>query len=359
MRYKRHLVQFNDLVFDETDMIIEEGPTTSFKTIDQPYTFIHGSYSPNKSQGVLAASGSVLFNLLLRMKKLPCEARRFYRRWAMAQLTKPGRLWAVQDDTLVWAWAKLANIREDVTARKDTASFDVEMTLTEGIWHKADKQRTFLIPYDRCEFMDCIGYKEVDPCFQNDCCSCEGQTDNGLDDCLCCCDGAVTREMALCYHKDEIQEFYGCDVPYRIKYDCNAAENIFFSDFMGKDYLGQKFCDDEGLIVGRYYSDTDLPTGITRITVHGHVKDVYIEINGNGNRILGEYDGFLTIYENGTVTFGNDCLYCSTVDVGAWEVPEGMDYGWTIYPGSNRVVVQTNVCCGTVCVYIETDPITI
>ncbi len=355
MIYKRHYVQFNDLVFDGYDMIEEEDTSTSFKVVEHEYTFKHGNYVPHKHDYMLAEAGEVSFTLYLRMKKLPCHVREFYPSFATTQLTKQGKLWAVQNNTLIWAYAFITDYVMVNDARKDELKIDVQFMLPEGIWHKADRQKTFLKPYDKCEFMDCYHYKKIQPC-HTDCCHCA----TPAEDCNCCECWELTKEMALCYQED-LSDFYGqCDVPWQIVYDCSAGER-FFGGYYDKDYLGQKFCSDCGAIYGLLYSDTEIPTHGVKITLHGGVKDPEITINGNTNIIKGEYDGELTIMPDGSVYYLPECSDCepSLVDVSNWVIPSGMDYGWEVHAGNNSIKIEVNDSCNLVCAYIEVDALTI
>lgn len=358
MIYKRHYLQFNDLVFDASEMIDETDASVSFKSTEHDYTFRHGSYAPLKQASMLAESGSVSFTLRLQMKKLPCDVRMFYPQFVVTQLTRPGKLWAVQNNTLVWAHAYLVNytsIIEDT--RRDEIRTDVEFFIPEGIWHKADMLRTFLRPHDKCEFMECYGYKDIRPCRTN-CCSC-----HATPDCNCCFCYEVTKEMALCYFKD-LQFFYDrCDTGYHIVYDCEAAER-FFGNKNGGEHFGQRFCGGDGLcgqdfpISGVLYSDTEIPADGYKISLVGSVSSPYVEINGNGNIIKGDYDGLLEIYSDGAVYFTEENCLPELLDVSNWQIPSGMTYGWTINPGNNSVKIQTNTSC-PVCAFIEIDALTI
>ena len=353
MRYGKRYIQFNDLVFDHVDMISADDLNISFKRKDTPYTFRHGSYVAHHSRAILAEAADFSMTITLYMKKLPCEVRKWYPDFVKAELSKVGRLWAISNDTLVWAWAELNSFGEKQDDRRDRLDYDVDVYLPEGIWHKADPQKTFLYPWDICEFMDCLGYRDETPCLSENCCDCSDDIkDAGCDCCEC-----LTRDMALCYHMDELQDFYGCKASYRIVYDCEAANRLF--DGL-THYLGQKLCSDCGLIAGRLYSNTDMDSDYVRITIHGHVKNPRININGNANMIRGEYE-YLVINPDGSVQYGtceSNCTYL--LDVDKWVVPrsEGMEYGWTIHPGENSVIIDTNNCCGTVCAYFELDPIT-
>lgn len=354
MIYKRHYLQFNDLVFDEYDMIAEDDASASFKTSGTSYGFGHGGYYPLKGMYNFVESSRVSLTVTLRMKKLPCDMRKFYGRFVRQELTKNGKLWAVQDNTLVWAFAIPSGVNQSLRARTDTLEYDIDFILPEGIWHKADKLRTFLEEFDKCDFMECLGMKDLNPCLTNGCCNCFGTNVDASCDCCDC----IEKDMALCYHMDEIQDFYKCDNPYRILYSCEMAEK-YFGDFYGSENLGQKICSDCGPITGKIYSDTDMPTRGVRITLHGKFTNPWIEINDNANTILGEYDGTLVINDNGSVYYTGDGCCDELIPVENWVRPDEMDYGWTINPGNNRVRIEGGDCCQTNCVYIEVDAITI
>lgn len=349
IKYRRHYVQFNDLVFDEYDMTSESDSSVSFKEVTHEYSFRHGDYSPNKAM-VLVSSGSVSMTLELRMKKLPCDMRPYYRRFVIGQITKPGRLWAVQDNTLVWAWAKIQNYAE--TERGGSLELDVSFALPEGVWHKADHLRTFLVPYDKCHFMECYDFHDINECA----CCCDTFKGNTV----CCCED-ITKDMALCYHLNEMQKFYDCELNWRIVYDCDRASSLF-GDYRLDPHFGQKICDccSSGIIAGVVYSDTDIPTDGVKITIHGHLKNPLIEINGNANLIVGEYDGYLTLFPDGTAYASADPnCYGEELDVSAWQIPQGHDFKWEIHQGDNSVVISTGACSGVACAYIEVDSLTI
>lgn len=352
-KYIKQYIQFNDLVFDHVDMITADDASVSFKRNETPYTFKHGDYVPHKSRHVIAESYTFSMTITLEVKKLPCEWRDYYTRFALSELSKIGRLWAVRGNELLWAWAELDKFSEQEESGKGKLLIDVDVYIPEGIWHKADLQRTFLQPWDVCDFMNCYDFKDLQPCVGDgaDCCSCSDEEEG----CECCVCENLSREMALCYHKDELQKAYTCKgIGYKVIYDCEAAKRFFDSI---THFMGQKLCGDCGFIGGQIYSNSDLDIGVKKIRINGHVKNPYIEINGNANQINGEYD-YLEINADGSVYSG--CKDCMTlVDVGKWVVPKNNTYGWTLHPGNNRVLIDLNNCCGTTCAYFELDPITL
>lgn len=371
MQYHRRYLQFNDLVIDSYDMIdesvIQTDASTKITQINR--SFGHGVYSPNKSHGVFFEPMTVSLTLYLSVSKLPCDYRPFYRRFAISEISKPGKLWAVVNNELIWAYAKLANYSEVKSSRRDTVEINISLFLPEGVWHKADKQKTFLRDYDVCTFMDCYGFKDLDPCEQHkkldgDCCTDCGMTKDEVVNftCNCCECDTICKDMALCYCKDLLQEVYDpCSANgFHIVYDCDKAH-----EFFGDVYAGQKFCEKDvcsGVIAGILYADTDIPTSDFTITLHGHFVNPAITINDNTNVIKGDYEddrGVLTIKSNGDVYWRkSDCCVDELVDVANWTVPEGNRYRWTLNPGNNRLIIHTNSCCGITCAYVQVDGLT-
>lgn len=340
MIYKTRYIQFNDLVFSDP---VADDAEVSFKETSASYTYGHGDYSPNK--GFFAEARNVSMNLRLRMKKIPCEYRNFYVDYVIGQLSEPGKLWAIKNNTLVWAYAKVSSYVEAMDSSDNALDIDVTFRLYEGVWHKADLQKTFLKPFDVCEFMDCEDFKELNPCeaLDEDCCVCSGTPmEIGCE----CCD-CLTQDMALCYHKDELQDFYKCNPPYKIIYSC-----VDGAKFFGK--IGQKFCTSDGFISGLLYSNTNIPTSLITIRFSGEVTDPYIEINGNGNKISGTYKD-LVIHADGSLT---NCE-CDDTDVDNWKVPVGNTYGWEVHQGNNRINIETGNCGCYVCAYIDVDALTL
>lgn len=353
MYYKKRYIQYNDLVFDEVDMVEETSFSVSTKSFDAEYGFTHGAYSPHKQNSVLFRPASVSMSLTFKLKKLPCGERPFYIRFAKNELAKPGKLWAVQDNTLIWAHAYLESIYEADMFRRDEYVVDINFTLPEGVWHKADKLKTYLKPYDVCDFMECHPLHDNNPC-KEDCCDCPPEP---AEDCLCDCD-CVEREDALCFHRDLSEMYDPCGGGYRVVYSCIAA-NKYFGDFLLDDRLGQKFCNTacEFEVVGQLYSNTELPTEGIKITLHADsMHDPYIEINGNGNIIKGDYEGVLVIHPDGSVYNhpNYDCICPDPLPVDVWQVPAGHNYGWSVEQGNNRFIVDIGTCC-PVCAWVEID----
>lgn len=363
MIFEKRYLQFNDLVFDSYDMISSYDADVSFKSNTTEYSYGHGSYAPLKNPYMMLREASVSMTLTLKLKKIPCEDRAFYVRFAEEELAKVGRLWAVKNNELIWAYAYITNLSQVITMRKDEVTYDIEFILPEGIWHKADKLKTFLAPYNPCIFMECKGYKVLDPCASIGvgCCDCVTKpVKDTAEDCYCCCVDEITSDMALCNHMGELQDFYSCETPYQIIYSCTYAEKFLKDGFLGQRLCAKDVC--QSIIAGQFYSETDIPTTEATITIRGNMKDAEVTINGNTNVIKGEYEGYLRIEPNGDVYHGSADGCCETLlDPSVWSVPNGSAYGWTIQPRNNSIIVNMNNCCSETlpCVWIDIDNITI
>lgn len=375
MYFDKRYIQFNDLVFDGYDMISDYDEALQYKGSSTGASYGHGSYRPFKSDFLYVAERQVSMTITLKLKKIPCDYRHFYVQFAEQELGRSGKLWAIKNNEIIWANAAVSNIRPVHTGKQFEMVYDIEFVIPGGVWHKADKQRTFVLPYDVCSLMDCKGFEEYDPCATSggggDCCTaCE---ENKLyrdmrDRCGCCCEDDLKPEMALCYHVHELQAFYGCDTPYQLVYSCEAAEKFSLEPAMGQRLCVDDICD-QAVIAGRFYSITDIPTDGIRLTLVGDYINPWININGNINIIEGEYHGKLTIEPSGDIYYQeNDCcqpeLLSPLLDDGEtprWTIPSGMDYGWMVHPGLNSIIVYANACCsqsGHTCVYIDLDNIT-
>lgn len=356
MDWKRKYVQFNDLVIDNYEMIREVDSTDlPFKYNSHEYSFGHGNYAPMKADYMFAGEANVSITMYLEMKKLSCQYRPYYRRFVVGQLVKPGRLWAVVGNELLWAWAFVTNYGE--VGSNDMIEINVDFTLPEGLWHKANKAKTFLQPFDICWFLDCYDFKDINPCRGKsiadgtDCCTeCHDPVSIDCDCCLC---NEITEDMALCYR--DLSEYYkNCNAPYKIVYDCVKGEYFFGDEFLGQKICGATTC--SSVIAGQYYSETDIPTRDVSIILNVKSHDPAITINGNTNIIMGDYNK-LKILPNGDIYEIDDCGCETLVDPTNWNVPENMSYGFTVYQGNNKVVINTNTCCFG-CAYIQADALT-
>ena len=366
MYYRRRYVQFNDLVIDSVDMLTTTEHQVEFKGEGSEYSFGHGSYYVWKRNYPFAKEQSVSLTLKLSMLKVPCEYREFYKIFALGEVTKPGKLWAVVNNTLMWAYAYITSYSESEDTLKDEYILNVDFILPEGVWHKADRYKTFIKPYDVCTFLDCKGFQEV-PCEpliteDTDCClDCQNRKNDKLaedeNDCSCCCCYPLSKEMALCYNRNVLQDIYTtCSLDWQIEYNCQKANEFF-------GHLGNKLCTKDtcdNIISGKIYSETEIPTTGVDIYIDGEVHDPIININGNKNMISGDYEG-LRVKSNGDVYSVDKDGCCETLlSPSVWIVPNSdEEYGWTIKQGINKVIIDRGSCCGRACAYIQTDNLTI
>jgi len=363
MIYEKRYIQYNDLVFDGYDMISGYDSEVAFKTSSVEYSYGNGNYRPFKSNYNYVSAGSVTMTITLNMKKVPCDMRNFYMKFAEQELSKSGKLWAIKNNEIIWAYAEVTNLSMVISNSQNKVVYDVSFSLPEGVWHKADKQKTFVVPYDVCIYMDCRGFKEDNWCETaskgGDCCyECLRANSTPInDDCFCCCVDHLDPDMALCYHRNELQALYSCETPFQLVYSCTDAEK-----FSTNAYLGKKLCTDlchDNIVAGQFYSETDLPTDATVILV-GEMVNPMVTINGNTNIINGEYSGALIIDASGDVYYQtDDCCDPELLDPSVWEVPSGDTYGWTVNPLNNSIIVNRNSCCDRFCIYIQDNPITI
>ena len=368
MYFDKRYLQFNDLVFDGYDMISDYDEPLQYKGSSTARSYGHGSYRPFKNDYLYVSERQVNMTITLKLKKIPCDYRKFYVQFAEQELGKPGRLWAIKNNEIIWAFAAVNNIRPVHNNRHNEVVWDIEFVIPGGVWHKADKAKTFVVPYDVCTLMECKGFEEYDPCtsISGDCCqSCIEKKlyADMRDRCDCCCDGDLEAEMALCYHQDMLQDFYGCETPFQLVYSCEAAKKFSTERALGQKLCVEDICKDS-VISGQIYSNTDIPTENMTITIIGNMKNPAVRINGNTNVIKGEYNGTLTITPSGDVYYKpckSECCDGDLLSPNVWVVPSGNDYGWTLKPQLNRVTVFLNECCSTCgisCVYVDHDGIT-
>lgn len=366
MYYKRRYVQFNDLVFDNYDMISTSAHRVDFKSNPQEISYGHGVYMAYKENYMFAGAQDVSLTLTFNMLRLPCEYREYYKQFAIKQIVRPGKLWAVVNDELIWAKAHVTSISESEDAMRDQYIINVDFLLPEGVWHKADKYKTFIRPYDICTFFDCKGYQEPSPCpplytaQDGDCCTeClnrKADEKANRETCECCC-SSLTKDRALCYQRDKLQKVYqGCSPMFRIDYDCEKACEFF-------PEMGEKICTSDtcnNIIAGRFYSDTEMPTKGVTLVIEGKVNDAQITINGTKNIIEGEYDK-LIIEPDGDVYSVDEGNCCETLlSPSVWTLPSATtDFGWTVRQGMNRLIIDRGSCCGRACAYVRVDSLTV
>lgn len=160
MMYSRKYLQFNDLVFDNYDMLkTSDNTSNTFKWTTTEYGYRHGSYLPVKDDYGLLRESSVSLTISLEMRKMGCDLREHYHDLVTQQLARTGYLWAIQDGKLIYTLAAVSGYDEITTTSSDKLEIDVSFMLPEGIWHIADPTSTFLKEYDISEVIDYYGFE--------------------------------------------------------------------------------------------------------------------------------------------------------------------------------------------------------
>lgn len=345
-------VQFNDLVIDSAEEISSASLKQDTKTATQEYSYGHGSYVAFQKNQQFITEGDLSLTLNFNYEHFHDEDRRFLRDYFNLNLLKPGRLWAIQDNKLIWAWAYVTGFSEDYKKYQGYLSMDIDFKLWEGVWHIADTKKTFLVPYSVCNILDCEDFRDAQECLS--CCvTCPPDMET-CNSCLCDC-GDITEETSLCVMGTKaLEDFMNCGNSYKIVYDCIKGEQIFGDDLIKNKICKKDYCVES--IAGRFYSGTVLDTDKVKLILDGKFQNPEIEINGNKMMILGEYDGILTLDSSWNLYFTADgCCASEEVDLDNLVIED--EFGFTVHHGMNRLVV-TGSCCKMACVYIDVDELT-
>lgn len=347
-------VQINDLVIDNFDMLESAQIAGGFKTSSTAYTFGHGSYSPSKARQNFLTEQNLSLRLNLNYKKLSRENKKYYKDWVKMNLLKPGKIYAVEGNQLLFAFMNVTSFSEEYQMFKDMISIDVDITLHEGTWHIADKKKIFLEPYDLCNFSECLDFKDIDECV--DCCiSCKTVDRETCNGCMCDCD-YLNEENSLCFMKNEaIENFYKqCVETYRIIYNCQVGKEIFGDKINGIKICKPDVCNT--MIAGQFYSNTIVDSDLVTITLTGEWENPTIEINGNKMQIRGKYSGTLKLYPDGTIMYrADDCCDFNEIAFSNLKIID--NFGYLVHHGTNQIFIDGS-CCKMGCVFIKVDELT-
>lgn len=363
MNIKRKYTQFNDLVFDDYDRTTDYSATFRVETSPRVYSSGDIPLLRSGTQHVDAQSLSLVVKI--NIKSLVCDERVLVKQYILTNLNKPGRLWAVEGDEILWAWAVVEDMEEITDSDLNYIQLTLNFLIWEGVWHKADPMKTFFYPYRLCDFNACNDYQTVrsrcNPGGAEGCIECNGACDSpatGCNRCHCNCEEPY---LTLCGDRQEAVRglHSACSPEYRISYDCKLANRIWRAE----ELLGQKFCKSDwcdSMLTVRFYSDTIQDTTGVSFTIKGYVKNPYLALNGNSLQINGEYDGLLTVTGGGEVYYQLDsCCEPEPLDPNMISIPLGSTLGQTVHNGWNTLHIETNECCDMVCVFVKTDSITI
>ena len=133
MNYEKRYLQFNDLVFDGYDMISEYNETRSFKGSSVAYSYTHGSYEPLKQSYLLVSEGVVNMSITLKLKKVQCDQRSHYIKFAEQELTKPGKLWAIKNGEVIWTYAVVRSMNPIINHKQNEVEYDLEFRIPSGV----------------------------------------------------------------------------------------------------------------------------------------------------------------------------------------------------------------------------------
>lgn len=337
---KRTYLQYNNLVFNGAVTGGEFGDT-SFKNSSEDSSNSHGRYLTNQCGESFVESRNISLEITFNLKEIDCSMRKFFRSYAVSEVKNTGKLWAVEDGELLWAKARLTNINQDDT-EDIYYTLIVNIELYEGVWHKADPLLTFLVPYNTCDFLDVLGYREV-----NECCGCFLDTDK-----QCCTCEDITEDMALCHNKIIDK----CRQDFQIVEDEKSGCTFFNDRIYG--YKLTPLNSGKTTLSEIVYSKTDLNTYGT-ITLIGQMKDPIITVNDTIIQIkTGEViDGRLTIKPNLECDFFGENCGCKEIKPSDIVLFKG-EYGFIFKPINNKIIVDRNYSNKKLYVYIKTDNIT-
>lgn len=353
----RTYIQFGDLVFDYDGIYDSAKYSQDTKTETTDYSWRNGSYvSIKKDNGVqLLKEASLSLTLVFDYKLYRREDRRYLRDWVFLNLRKVNRLWAIQDNHLIWAYAYASSYSEAYTKFKHTFSIDVDFKIPEGVWHISDPHNTFLIPYDSCIYIDEQDFQD-DSC--KECCiDCSQGKEETCNDCLSEC-GDIDRGSSLCAidKRQLFHEFMQCGHSWKVVYNCTKGKQIF-----GDDTLGTKICKKDICITtlaGKFYSNTLIDTDMVDVVLNGKWQDPTIDINGDKLTLKGDYEGRLHFYSDGTVTWR--CDACSKEEeISANKISYEGNFGFNVHHGYNRIKVSGACDCGMNCAWIHVDELTV
>lgn len=358
----KRFIQFNDLVFLGRKSIDEQSESISLRESKTSRTFTNGSYVGNLGEKSLIDSNSISLKIALRTHNWSEEHVQAHYDFLMEQLMTPGKLWAVQTGLqLVWCNAYVTSIqpqKEWVITDDDYLVFSVEFDNPDGVWYKADEAKTFLEPFDNCDFLDmkvsCLGKSRH-------CC-------NGLPNCdnLCeCCEDdckGMEGMIDLCVAQTNLKFmndfFEECNSKWRVVYNCSRSKQCGKSL---KDFYKNAVCDTcvNEVMNGEFLSDTVLDSHKWSFALEGDFKDPIVRINNIDFKIKGEYTGVLTADYTGTIKYAKswECLEFSykEISLSVLQLCAEMPY---IKKGLNTVSVS-GVVSESACIFIDYESVTV
>lgn len=281
--YPRVFLQFNQLVFEGMDTVLNSSSTGDYKTEFKDYTFENGAYF---NQGIdcnhlLTGVQDLNLTIMLPFKRLTGLQVASYHEYIQTNLSRVGKLWAVDTGgVLIWAWAVPNHPPHSDYILTNSKSLTIPMsfTLPEGFWHRADTENIYLEPYEMSEFATIdfhANYSYMSRgAVEHDTCSC-----GSLD-------------VRWKYNNTVYNPYERCNNPFRIIEKCEAKRNPSGWEFQELDCVG---------INGTYEARTVYPAP-TQVTLLGRFTNPSVTIQDTNIRLKGSYYGKLE-FKKGEVIY--------------------------------------------------------
>ena len=337
MLLNKQIIQYNGLVFSGFATVFEQDDEeTSFKVEETEYTYGNGSYVAFKQRHPFVSAKNVGITIKLSTKRVQSSYKKYLKEFAKTELSRQGKLWAIDNGTLIWAYAYATSLSDAVEVGEDEIQISADFSLYEGVWHKANIYTTFIYSFDMCDFLSRYKFREPQTF-----CKIKPKY---IDTDECCYN--TTIRSALC-NKDITKE-----KDFRISEDHALANELF-----GR-VRGEAICSEDcgGIIARTFFCNTEVPTDDVKITIMGELSDPEVEINGNVNMYEGEYTN-LVIYPNGEAKYLGDTSDCA-IDPDNIVIGDNNTLGFTLQPRENHIVVRTGTDCKA-CVYIDVNGLVI
>lgn len=320
VRVQKRLLQFNQLPFAFGE-VTEQAYSVAFKGESQNYTNnAHGSYYPTLGEPAMLQSSTFRATVDIDFRQITCEDKIRYARFIKRQLSRSGKLWAVQNAVeLIWTNARVIDIDENVddAESKDILRIGIQFELMDGVWRLAKRTRTFICTdYCAARFQDfddqfcedLYDYEGV--CSDNSCVACTPAVYNTPEYQGCIwrplCQFALyqnnqiidpngTPHITTNENGDKVIEYPKIIIPSLYNLFGVSCSNRCFINYSCK-CESQQFCDDAtwgrkftlradqpvNTTCFTFCARTDLPTTAVRVRlVGGFTSQTRIEINGD------------------------------------------------------------------------------
>lgn len=357
----KRYIQFNDLVFLGRKSIDEQTESISLRENKTSRTFANGSYVGNVSNKSLIDSNTISLKIALRTNTWSEEHIQSHYDFIMEQLLTPGKLWAINTGLqLVWCNAYVTSIqpsKEWVVTDEDYLVFRVEFDNPDGVWYKADEAKTYLEPFENCDFLD---MKASCVAKSRHCCNSLPNCNNICECCESDCpdlDGMVDFCSAQTNLKFINDFFNECNSSWRIVYNCSKGKSCKSL----KDFYKHTVCDNcvNEVMNGNFISDTVIDSHKWSFALDGEFKDPVVRINNIDFKIKGEYKGVLTANYKGEIRYAKswECLEFSykEVSLSVLTICAEMPY---IKKGLNDVSVS-GITSENACLFIDYESVTV